>query len=558
MTDQATLLQRYVRNGDEDAFADLVKQHLNLVWGAARRITGDGDRARDVAQTVFADLARKAAGLPLNVVLEGWLYRAACLAAAKVVRGDARRNQRERQAMELHSSDDSTVPDPRQAEALQPWLDEALGELEEADRQAVVLRFLAGRSFAEIGVTLGLSDDTAQKRVSRALARLREQFQRRGISTTEGALGFALAVAGSQMAPGGLAASLTAGALAGLGTAGWIQTFTMMKTKLALAGAAIALVVTPLTLQHLELKRMSEENRALREQAARTAALEAENERLARLKLDVDELDRLRGEHLELLRLRGEIGRLRHNPPAEISESPKPAVEADVATTPTRMLLAPMKARVRDGETLLTGGWRTADGRRGVMMVSPRIGPDATYFESPVTKSFTSRQHPFEVVQLEGDSESPITVSFTLLEGSESAFAKAGLGDLRGDEGGAAVQRSMSAAEAEALLRQLAATGEVALLAAPRVSTLDGRQAQITTGSEDGMTTSFNVNVIPKIEAGDDGAAVEMNLFVTETPSSSSDLAPTVAPLPVFTSPPSEAAIGNVVTPETPTIEEVP
>ncbi|MHB1309180.1 MAG: RNA polymerase sigma factor [Limisphaerales bacterium] len=526
MTDQATLLQRYVRNGDEDAFTDLVKQHLNLVWGAARRITGDGDRARDVAQTVFADLARKAAGLPLNVVLEGWLYRAACLAAANVVRGDARRNQRERQAMELHSSADSTVPDPRQAEALQPWLDEALGELEEADRQAVVLRFLAGRSFAEIGATLGLSADTAQKRVSRALARLREQFQRRGISTTEGALGFALAVAGSQMAPGGLAASLTVGALAGLETAGWIQTLTMMKAKLALAGAAIALVVTPLTLQHLELKRMSEENRTLREQAARTAALEAENERLARLKLDVDELELLRGEHLELMRLRGEIGRLRHNPPAEISESPKPAVEADVAPTPSRMLLAPMKARVRDGETLLTGGWTTADGRRGVMMVSPRIGTDAS------------------------DSESQITITFTLLEGLESAFAEAGLGDLRGDEGGAAVHRSMGAAAAEALLRQLAATGEVDLLAAPRVSALDGRQAQITTGSGDGMTTS--IDVIPKMDGGDDGAGVEMTLFVTQTPSQPSGLAPAVMPLPFFTPAPSQGEGGGVVLPGLP------
>jgi DNA-directed RNA polymerase specialized sigma24 family protein len=50
------LLRRYAEHGAEEAFAELVKRHLNLVWAAAWRVSGDRELARDVAQTVFTDL----------------------------------------------------------------------------------------------------------------------------------------------------------------------------------------------------------------------------------------------------------------------------------------------------------------------------------------------------------------------------------------------------------------------------------------------------------------------------------------------------------------------
>ncbi len=289
----------------------------------------------------------------------------------------------------------------------------------------------------------------------------------------------------------------------------------MMKIKLALTAAVAVLVVVVLTLQHSALKQLREENLTLRRESVSVAALQAENERLSRIKLDSDELDRPRGEHLELLRLRGEIGRWRQNPPAETAELAEPSREADMAPMPSRMLLAPMKALVKDGETLVTGGWTTPEGRRGVVMVSPQI------------------------IANTGDSASQITVAFTLLEGAESAFAEAGLGDFLSHAGSIAAQHSFGADEAAALLQQLESTSAVDLLIAPRVSTLDGRQAQITIGDPTG--TSISLNVIPRIELSHDGAAVEMNLFVvTETSSTSAGFAPAVAPLPVFTSPPSE------------------
>src|SRR5439155_11060838 len=99
------LLRKYAREGAEEAFRELVARHLDLVWGTARRITGDGDLARDVAQSVFIDLARKACFI--SGPLAPWLYKASVLAARKLIRTNLRRAERERLAMEGAESNES-------------------------------------------------------------------------------------------------------------------------------------------------------------------------------------------------------------------------------------------------------------------------------------------------------------------------------------------------------------------------------------------------------------------------------------------------------------------
>src|SRR5262245_60679054 len=104
MPDDTQLLQRYAEDGSEAAFAELVGRYVNRVYSAAlRRVNGDADLARDVAQTVFADLARKAASLPRNVVLSGWLHRASRYAAAQTMRAERRRRQREQEAVAMNA-----------------------------------------------------------------------------------------------------------------------------------------------------------------------------------------------------------------------------------------------------------------------------------------------------------------------------------------------------------------------------------------------------------------------------------------------------------------------
>ena len=78
------LLRRYASDKSEEAFAELVKRHVNLVYSAAlRQARGDTHLAHDVAQSVFADLARKAASLLDRESLSGWLYTSAYFAANK-------------------------------------------------------------------------------------------------------------------------------------------------------------------------------------------------------------------------------------------------------------------------------------------------------------------------------------------------------------------------------------------------------------------------------------------------------------------------------------------
>src|SRR5437773_6680939 len=191
MTDDAQLLRRYTEERAEPAFGELVARHIDLVFSAALRVVG-GDRhlAQDVTQTVFADLARKARSLPRDVVLAGWLYRHACFTAAKTVRTERRRQAREKAAMEMNALQDNTEPNWEQ---IAPVLDEAMNHLSASDRDAIVLRFLKREDFRAVGSALGVGEDAAQKRVSRALDKLRNFLRRRGVTLTATALGTTLA-----------------------------------------------------------------------------------------------------------------------------------------------------------------------------------------------------------------------------------------------------------------------------------------------------------------------------------------------------------------------------
>jgi RNA polymerase sigma factor (sigma-70 family) len=246
MTEDAAQLRRFVENGDEAAFGKLVSSHFNLVYGTALRVVNyDASLAEDVAQTVFTDLARKAKLLPRNLILAGWLHEAARFAAAKAVRGEQRRRNREQEALAMQNLATDSSAD---WERLRPILDAALGRLPAKDRDAVLLHYFEQKNFRAVGDALGLSDDAAQKRVSRALDKLRNFLTRGGVAVSAASLANLLHAGTVSVAPGGLAASVakvSLGNAAAMGppgfVAGLLQSLAFAKARLA-AGLLVLLL----------------------------------------------------------------------------------------------------------------------------------------------------------------------------------------------------------------------------------------------------------------------------------------------------------------------------
>ena len=242
------LLRQFTRRGDQAAFAALVRRHLDLVYATALRKLEDPGAAEEVAQNVFASLARKAWQFAPDDSLPAWLYRATLLEAKGWLRGELRRRRREQTAAELGTT--MKTADEQQAfRALLPLLDEALLSLYEKDRLALLLRFYESRSLREVGTALGLSDDAAQKRVATALERLAQFFQRRGFKTATLAATTAALQNTASSAPATVAASVVQAALhaappalAGLGL--WLARLANL-TKLQKVALGLALVGTP-------------------------------------------------------------------------------------------------------------------------------------------------------------------------------------------------------------------------------------------------------------------------------------------------------------------------
>lgn len=253
--DDNALLRQYVEGRSEQAFAELVQRHVGLVYSAAMRVLGDHALAEETAQTVFVELARKAATIRHGNALAGWLYRVTCHKAANVARSERARRQREMQVLS-QVNPSSTTEDAW--ESLAPVLEEAMSMLSASDQDAVVLRFFQRMNWREVGNALGLSEDAAQKRVSRGLEKMRRWFVRRGVKLTAGMIGSAIAAHAIQATPASLAAKLAGTALAAGTAAGAGNVFSTIIPALAMSKTtatilvmlAVGAVVAPIIIKH--------------------------------------------------------------------------------------------------------------------------------------------------------------------------------------------------------------------------------------------------------------------------------------------------------------------
>lgn len=312
MTSDWDLLLQFTREHSQDAFREIVRRHLNLVYSAALRQARSPQLAEEIAQSVFADLAVAAGGLKSGTILAAWLYAVASRTAVDMVRKESRRQMREQIAVEMNTVN-ATADDWTQ---IAPLLDEAMAALDETDRTAVLLRYFENQSLREVGSNLGISDDAAQKRVSRAVERLREFFSKRKL--TVGAAGLAALISANsvQSAPIGLAAIISSTVLAGTAQTSALiaatKTIAMTTLQKSIIVAALASVAgTGLYAAHQnaqlrgQIEKLQRQQAPLAEQVQRLAEslANATNENAA-LKT---ENERLRSDAAELLRLRGEV-----------------------------------------------------------------------------------------------------------------------------------------------------------------------------------------------------------------------------------------------------------
>jgi RNA polymerase sigma factor (sigma-70 family) len=339
MTESQQLLADYVATGSEPAFRDLVSRYVDLVYSAAvRLVNGDTHLAQDVTQTVFADLARLARTLSRDVMLGGWLHRHTCFVASKVLRTERRRQERERQAVEMNTLEDHSAAN---LAFLAPVLDEAVNQLSPEDRAAILLRFFEQQDFRAVGESLGSTEEAARKRVDRALDKLQALLKVRGVTLSGTALATTLAAASVTTAPAAFALTISTAALAsaaaGTGTTLTIlQIIGMTKLKVGVITAVVAAGITiPLMLQHRANTQLSAVNEALRQQTERGAQLAAENARLARLTATPTSTPvATNSPPLELLRLRGEVARLRQEVANERARTNGPSALSGLKTDP--------------------------------------------------------------------------------------------------------------------------------------------------------------------------------------------------------------------------------
>ena len=318
MTESQQLLAEYVRSGSEAAFRELVARYLNLVYSAAvRLVEGDAHRAEDVAQTVFADLARQARTFSQDTRLGGWLHRHTCFVAANTMRGERRRQSRERQAVEMNALQDQPEAN---LSLIAPILDDAINQLGDADRTAILLRFFEQRDFRSVGEALGSNEDAARMRVTRALEKLELLLKRRGVTAGSAALAVMLGAHAVQAAPAGLIASISATALSGTAVAATAaatvtKAIAMTTLQKALITSTILAAVGTEIFQMHRASEMREQLQTLWQQQAplneQVRDLQRQrDEATNRLALFETEMAGIKSNSAGQLKLRGEVTRL--------------------------------------------------------------------------------------------------------------------------------------------------------------------------------------------------------------------------------------------------------
>lgn len=490
------LLRDYAERRSEPAFAELVRRHIDLVHSAALRRVGDPHLAQDVTQSTFAALAQNARTLADHPVLSGWLHRTTQNLATNLIRTNTRRQSREQEAATMTQL---LSPSPEANwQDIAPQLDAAFDELEADDRDAVLLRYFEKKSAHEMATQLGISDDAAQKRVSRAVERLRELIAKRGVTVGASALVAVVTANAVQAAPVGLALTIsTAIALTGPTLA---TTATVTATK-ALAMTALQKTIVTATIVVLagvaiyEARQASTLRQQIRALQTQQASLAAQLQRLS----DTNQPIALpgnsspRSDLQEVLRLRATVARLRREAD-ELSAAAREAMTfqarvLDVLsnTPPVRTFVATAVADLPWDHTVATGGWKTPDGKRAFVFATVRRGEGA----------------------------GQVNISSTVIEYTEAGARESGFSGFY-DENTQTPKGTftLDAKQTADVLQHAQDPERASVTSGLAVTTINGRMAEVQTvelrqiPSGEKYTTGPIINFIPTVAA--DGESVQI------------------------------------------------
>ena len=198
----AFLLRQYVRHQSQAAFGALVRRYGGLVHATCLREVDDPALAEDAAQVVFLLLARKAPSLLRVDSLAGWLFRASRFCARNALRQERRRRVHEQEVMADMTRVHLNGPPLPSWDHLEPLLNAALGShCGPHEQDVVLLRYLEGASWRETAARLGLAEDAAQKRGTRAVDKMRRFVNRQGLMLSLAALTALLSEEAARAAP---------------------------------------------------------------------------------------------------------------------------------------------------------------------------------------------------------------------------------------------------------------------------------------------------------------------------------------------------------------------
>jgi len=300
MKSDSDLLRSYVENQSGEAFTEIVRRNVSHVHSSIlRRVGGDTQIAEDITQEVFSDLARKAPRLAKLSSVTGWLYVGANLASAEYVRKERRRKTREGEASRMQG-----VLSPERTYTHDEWsrirdlIDDLICELNNGDREALILRFFSKRTYLEIAGVQSTTEEGVRKRVDRAVEKLRLKLAKSGITSSMEALEAVLVKQPDTEISGNLADRVASIAVVEFGATGaatsWLLSLVRVLTSKGTAlGAVFVASAILIAWQHHINALMLEQMVRLQGQPEEIRKLEQANLRLSRKITEAEDLRRI-------------------------------------------------------------------------------------------------------------------------------------------------------------------------------------------------------------------------------------------------------------------------